>query len=354
LATDRDVDRLADRIADAGVFSDDRAEMISRTEINMAMNQGVLEAGRQAQAQGMNVRKVWTLGANPCPQCEDAAAEGDIDLEEDFGSDAGDSPPLHPNCECSLDLFVADEDQTDADEGDDDMQKRHDDDADDEHGDNGQRHIVDELADLLVEGGSPDGEVTREQALQWLLHSTRGQALVARMAQHRKRATNKGKAFTMPTREEVLKGYLKAAGSLDRLAAQIVKRGTTDIAEAEMVGMITATAQRESGLSEERAFSRLYTDPSPRGLMLRKAVNICKAAPLEIMPVQVGGDDVDVNDAEKAYTQLKALADEQRRRSPELTSDQAFARVFSDPNNAALAARAHKRPAPTTSYPFPR
>ena len=68
------------------------------------------------------------------------------------------------------------------------------------------------------------------------------------------------------------------------------------------------------------------------------------------MPVQVGGDDVDVNDAEKAYTQLQRLADEQHRRSPDLTEGQAFSRAFPDPANAALAARAHKRPAATTHY----
>jgi hypothetical protein len=106
LATDRDVDRLADRITDTGIFSDERAEMIARTEINMAMNQGTLEAGRQAREAGLAVKKVWTLGDNPCPQCEDAAAEGDIDLEDDFGGDAGDAPPLHPNCECTLDLIA--------------------------------------------------------------------------------------------------------------------------------------------------------------------------------------------------------------------------------------------------------
>src|SRR6516225_2537532 len=100
LATDRDVDRLADHIADTGIFSDERAEMIARTEINMAMNQGTLEAGRQARDAGLNVRKAWTLGPNPCELCQDAAAEGDIDLDDDFGSDAGDAPPLHPNCEC--------------------------------------------------------------------------------------------------------------------------------------------------------------------------------------------------------------------------------------------------------------
>jgi len=108
-STHMDVDKLADHITDTGVFSDDRAEMIARTEMNMAQSQGVLEAGRQAAAEGLAVQKVWTLGPNPCPLCEDAAAEGVIDLDDDFGSDAGDAPPLHPNCECSLDLFVEEE-----------------------------------------------------------------------------------------------------------------------------------------------------------------------------------------------------------------------------------------------------
>jgi len=117
VGTHMDVDKLADHIADTGAFSDYRAEMIARTEVSMAQNQGILEAGRQAQAAGLDVKKVWTLGDNPCPLCEDAAAEGQIDLDEDFGGDAGDAPPLHPNCECTLDLITDSEDRdTDRDE----------------------------------------------------------------------------------------------------------------------------------------------------------------------------------------------------------------------------------------------
>jgi len=48
------------------------------------------------------------------------------------------------------------------------------------------------------------------------------------------------------------------------------------------------------------------------------------------------------------------MAAEQRRRWPELSDAQAFARVFKDPANASLAAKAHRRPSPTTSYAFPR
>lgn len=111
------VDKLADRIEESGTFSPERALMIARTEISFAQNAGVLQAGREARAaSGVDIRKVWTLGTDPCPLCEDAAAEGAIDLEEDFG-DAGEAPPLHPNCYCSLDLFVPeDEEEYEAEE----------------------------------------------------------------------------------------------------------------------------------------------------------------------------------------------------------------------------------------------
>jgi hypothetical protein len=61
------------------------------------------------------------------------------------------------------------------------------------------------------------------------------------------------------------------------------------------------------------------------------------------------GDDDEV---EKAMQQLRKLADRERARSPGLTSERAFARAFKE--NPALAAKAHRRPAPTTVYPFPR
>jgi hypothetical protein len=89
---------------------------------------------------------------------------------------------------------------------------------------------------------------------------------------------------------------------------------------------------------------------------LRKAVQVAKNFPrlLNLEPTKVGGSDAtDVNDASKAYG-LTAVAEELRRRAPTLTVSQAFARVFEDQANAELAAKAHRRPAATTSYAFPR
>ena len=43
-----------------------------------------------------------------------------------------------------------------------------------------------------------------------------------------------------------------------------------------------------------------------------------------------------------------------RASAPYLSVQQAFARVFEDAKNAELAAKANRRPAPTTAYEFPR
>jgi hypothetical protein len=46
-------------------------------------------------------------------------------------------------------------------------------------------------------------------------------------------------------------------------------------------------------------------------------------------------------------------ADEYRKANPALSKEQAFAKVFTDPKNAAIAASAHRRPSATTSFAFP-
>ena len=76
---------------------------------------------------------------------------------------------------------------------------------------------------------------------------------------------------------------------------------------------------------------------------------------MSVEPVVVTGDDAfDVDDAREAYQARLDLAAEQVKRSPTLTPEKAFALVFEDPSNSALAARAHRRPQATTSYEFPR
>jgi hypothetical protein len=246
---------------------------------------------------------------------------------------------------------------------------RVDDDIDEERldGDNGSdsengngndepRHLVDQLADLMVEAGSSDGEVSREDALRYLLHSERGQALVARMSQHRKQidavcrkfATGKGKD-TM-NRSEQLRAVVKRAGGIMPLCKSIATSGRSSVTEHELTQLVVDAAKREHpDMSDAAAFSKAFCDAGPTGMMLRQAIAVAKAA-------QVDGDDGDADDPAAALEELHRLAEQHHRDSPELTPDQSFARVFADPRNAALAARAHRRPVANekNAFPFPR
>jgi hypothetical protein len=175
-------------------------------------------------------------------------------------------------------IFKADESDVDDEPETDIDDDRLDGDADDERldGDNGDNdeHLISTLADLMVEAGSADGEVTREDALQYLLHSERGQQLVSRMAAARKRANNR-KGFTM-NRSEQLRAVVKQAGGLGPLCQKIVKRGSAEMSEAELVGMITSFAKATyPGMDDSRAFSKMFCGPD--GETLRRAVEVAKA-----------------------------------------------------------------------------
>jgi hypothetical protein len=146
--------------------------------------------------------------------------------------------------------------------------------------------------------------------------------------------------------------------SVLKIAKAFAEAGRAWLDEHQLTKMIEqhALLDRRAGETPEQAFSRVFCADTVEGGLFRKVVAVAKTVgltPLEIAPIKVGGDDVDVNDPAKALAQLQRLADEQRRRSPDLTEAQAFSRVFSDPANAALAAKAHRRPAATTSFPFP-
>ena len=226
-----------------------------------------------------------------------------------------------------------------------------DDEGETDNGDNGDNdHVVSQIADLLVQAGSSDGPVDRETALRWLLHSKDGRALLVQLSPYLKAvARTNRKGFQMPTRQEVLKGYVRSAGGVVALCKRIVAKGTTDITEHELVSLLVTELKRaEPDLSDAQAFTKAFTGPS--GAMLQQAVQVAKVAQV------IGNDDDDDDDAAAALEELQRLADAHQRKHPELTGQQAFARVFSDPRHAALAHRAHKRPTANekNAFPFPR
>ena len=80
---------------DEAVNNTVRAEMIAMTEANRAYNAGILDAFTQAGVTQFN----WVVQENGCKDC--AEQEGVHDVDTDV------APPLHPNCQCSIQQVVA-------------------------------------------------------------------------------------------------------------------------------------------------------------------------------------------------------------------------------------------------------
>ena len=198
--------------------------------------------------------------------------------------------------------------------------------------------------------------LTRAEAVHFLLHTARGRNVAEHLA-----STTKG-ITPMTTRADEMRemrDFAKRAGGMNSIAKHIIAKGTTTLTEHEFTTLLQehAKLQKAAGESDGAAFSRIFS--APESIDIRRAHAITKNTPAPMMsvePVQVGGQDAtDVNtDQSKAMLQLQALAEEQRKRSPELSPAQAFARVFENPEYASLANAAHRRPTPTTSYEFPR
>jgi hypothetical protein len=128
----------------------------------------------------------------------------------------------------------------------------------------------------------------------------------------------------MMDREEFLKGMVRRDGGIVGLCKRICKQGPGDISENELTQLITEAAMAQyPDASPAAAFTKAYS--SPQGEPLRRAIQIAKGMLEPTKPV--GGEDVDPNDASKAYEQLQELAEKQRRRAPFLSAAQAFERA---------------------------
>lgn len=88
----------------AAVGDESRADMIARTEVMAAANEGQQAAWDGAVDAGLltgNEQVEWIATSDACDDCD--ALDGEtrpIDGEYD-DSDAADGPPLHPNCRCT-------------------------------------------------------------------------------------------------------------------------------------------------------------------------------------------------------------------------------------------------------------
>lgn len=83
---------------------DKRCQMIARTEVIRAANQGRATAWAQAVEAGLidpaTTTKEWVAEADACDEC-DTLNEEQVFMDDSF-STGDDMPPLHPNCRCSV------------------------------------------------------------------------------------------------------------------------------------------------------------------------------------------------------------------------------------------------------------
>ena len=218
----------------------------------------------------------------------------------------------------------------------------------------GNDHHASKAADLLVESGSHG---TREEALAYLLHHKDGAALLRRLRKQHQEESTMSKEQLEAERTAKLDEVVKAYGIMP-LAKQMIAEGSSyGIDESEFTKLATAHARRLfPNMSPNAAFEKLFSDGSEDGVVLREAHGITKnayAAPMfDLKPMFVGGDDaLDVDNPAKAIAQLQEIG---RQKWPSASEAAQFENAFTDPANAELAAKAHRRPAATTVYPFPR
>lgn len=99
-------DSLARDIRDSYEFSFSRATTIARTELATAHMQGNLAGWKES---GVVEMKQSVLGSehDMDDDCDDAASDGAIPMEDDF-SNGMFAPPYHPNCICDLVPIIPD------------------------------------------------------------------------------------------------------------------------------------------------------------------------------------------------------------------------------------------------------
>jgi hypothetical protein len=150
-------------------------------------------------------------------------------------------------------------------------------------------------------------------------------------------------------RTEKLLAIGKAGGAVAMAKILVADNDSHGIDESTYTQILTEHAQKlYPDKAPDSAFATVFSDTSADGVMLRKAHAVMK---LDAM--HEGNDHTKRSEA---YDELTVKAAELRKTQPSLTEAQAFAKVFTNPANAKLAASAHRRPtAPVGgAYAFPR
>jgi hypothetical protein len=195
----------------------------------------------------------------------------------------------------------------------------------------GDTHLASTIADLLVEAGSmPD----RATALLYLLHTAHDSSLVQRM--NAAKRDNK-KETTMSRMDELRSLVAKSSGGVETLAKMLLDSPAhaARLSEAEYTALVTEQAKREHPtLKAEQAFAKYFGEHETirrAHALINKAASPYATGPEPSVEKQSDGDA-------SAYNALMEKAAELRAQNPTLSKEQAFAKAYSDPANAELAA----------------
>jgi hypothetical protein len=183
---------------------------------------------------------------------------------------------------------------------------------------NASRHIS-RLADLICEARPG---VTRSQALDWLLHTKSGQAMIVR--------TNKRKDTKPVDKMQTLETFVKNNdGGMLSICKHIVGGGEAKLTEANFTKLATEAAKRDYPNDRpDTAFSKYFQANE----VVRRAHQVVVKGYVSTAQ-QAGGD------TGGAYAELVAKADALRKQDSSLSEAQAFARVYQNSDNRELAKR---------------
>lgn len=113
-------EKLAHELGNAYAFSKERSMVIARTETNMASNRGALN-GYKASGVVSGVEWLTADDDSVSPECAENGDAGVVPVGSPFPS-GDDSPPVHPNCRCTLSPVVIFDTSAEADSGENDEQ----------------------------------------------------------------------------------------------------------------------------------------------------------------------------------------------------------------------------------------
>lgn len=88
------------------VISESRAETVTRTELSAARGAAAMAAYEASKTLGLDVHAVWSM--RPCRHCRTCPELHRTD--ETFWGRFVDSPPLHINCCCAIEIVTGDRD----------------------------------------------------------------------------------------------------------------------------------------------------------------------------------------------------------------------------------------------------